>query len=425
MFAWDSAMEKLKTVRGTHDILPDDMRMHRLVVDTARRVAFTYGFHSMQTPIFETTAVFSRPLGETSDIVSKEMYSFADRNGDSITLRPEGTAGVVRAFIQNGLSQSGPFKVFYEGPMFRYERPQKGRQRQFHQFGIEALGVVHPHMDVDILAMAYDILTALGVADGVALHINSLGDSESRNAYRRALVEYLTPYAGDLSEDSKQRLHKNPLRIVDSKNPSDRQILEDAPKLGDYLNAPSAAHYRAVVDGLDSLGIGYVENPYLVRGMDYYCHTAFEYVTDSLGAQGTVIAGGRYDGLCAVMGGADTAGIGFAGGIERLCLMVAQHRQIGCERGAVTIAMGDVAQQHSLAIAHSLRSADIVCACTYAGNMKKRMKYADKINAKVAIIIGDDELQRGEVTIRNLDSGEQTAVPFGQITAVVKRILGH
>ncbi len=422
---WVFIMDALQTVRGTHDILPDAMRMHQWVVHTTYAVALKYGFHMMQTPIFESTAVFSRPLGETSDIVSKEMYSFPDRNGDSLTLRPEGTAGVIRAFIQNRLTQSLPFKVFYEGPMFRYERPQKGRQRQFHQFGVEALGVDHPHMDVEMLIMGYDILTALGVVDRVSLHINSLGDTASRDAYRQALVEYLTPFENDLSDNSKMRLHKNPLRILDSKSPSDQKILEHAPKLGDYLNDISTAPYQAVKDGLDALGIAYTENPNLVRGMDYYCHTAFEFITDTLGAQGTVIAGGRYDGLCKCMGGADMAGIGFAGGIERLCLMVAENRIIPPQRGTVTIAMGHMAQQKSLEIARALRNNNIVCECTYTGNIKKRMKYADKINAKVAIIIGEDELQQGIVTLRNLDSGAQTRVAFTDIPDAVQHILGQ
>lgn len=418
-------MEKLQTIRGTHDILPDHMRIHDFVVDMAKSVALKYGFHPMQTPIFESTAVFSRPLGETSDIVSKEMYTFNDRNADSLTLRPEGTAGVVRAFIQHGLAQSGAFKVFYNGPMFRYERPQKGRQRQFHQFGVESLGVAHPHMDVDILAMGYDILSELGVIKNITLHINSLGDVASRDAYRNALVTYVTPFENDLSDDSKKRLYKNPLRILDSKNPNDQQILKNAPVLGDYLNSVSKKHYQAVKDGLDILNIPYVENKNLVRGMDYYCHTAFEFITDTLGTQGTVLAGGRYDGLCQLMGGGETAGIGFAGGIERLCLMVAKQKNISANRGVITIAIGDMAQSKTISIAHDLRTAGIICECTYSGNMKKRMKTADKINAKIAIIIGYDELTTQAATIRDLDSGDQQIVNFYDIIDTIKHILGQ
>ena len=418
-------MEKLQTVRGTHDILPNDMRIHDFVVSTAKNVALKYGFHPMQTPIFESTAVFARPLGETSDIVSKEMYTFKDRNNDSLTLRPEGTAGVVRAFIQNGYAQSGAFKVFYNGPMFRYERPQKGRQRQFHQFGVEALGVAHPHMDVDILTMGYDILKDLGVIDSITLQINSLGDVASRNAYRNALTAYLAPFENALSDDSKKRYHKNPLRILDSKNPNDQQILKNAPALNAYLNPVSTTHYQAVKDGLDSLNIPYVENKNLVRGMDYYCHTAFEFITDTLGAQGTVLAGGRYDGLCQLMGGTKTAGIGFAGGIERLCLMVAEKQYISVNRGVITIAMGDLAQSKTLSIAHDLRTQGIMCECTYTGNIKKRMKTADKINAKIAVIVGDDELTQGVATLRNLDSGEQKTVSFCDIIPTIQHILGQ
>lgn len=417
-------MEKLQTVRGTHDILPDSMHRHQYVLHTAQHTARCYGFYPMQTPIFERTEVFSRPLGDTSDIVNKEMYCFVDRNEDSITLRPEGTAGVMRAFIQHGLSQSGAFKVFYQGPMFRYERPQKGRQRQFHQFGIEAIGIAHPHTDIEIIAMGYDILKRLGLMDKITLEINSLGDLKSRDAYRHALVDYLTPFQDTLSEDSQKRLHKNPLRILDSKNPNDQDIIKNAPVLQDYLNDSSTSYFAEICRGLDALDIPYTHNTKLVRGMDYYCHTAFEFTTDALGAQGTVIGGGRYDGLCKMMGGGDSAGIGFAGGVERLCLMLEnQDTTPAPQRGVVTIAMGDMAQHHTLKIAHDLRNADIICDCTTTGNMKKRMKYADKINARIAIILGDDELHQGIATVRNLDSGQQDTIRLDALTPTLITML--
>ena len=400
--------QKLQTVRGTHDILQAQMRTHRYVVETARNVCERYGFDTVSTPIFESTDVFKRPLGETSDVVTKEMYTFESRSGESLTLRPEGTAGFVRSFIQHGLYEHTPHKAFYEGPMFRYERPQKGRQRQFHQFGAELLGAGDANADVEILSMGWDILGELGLQKDTTLHINTLGDTESREAYRTALVACLTPHLNKLSDDSKTRLEKNPLRILDTKDDGDREILKDAPIFFDYLNEESKTFYHKVCAGLDALNIPYKKDPLLVRGFDYYCHTAFEFITETLGAQGTVLGGGRYDGLVGTMGGQATAGIGFAAGVERLCLMVGD---IECLHKSVTIIpVGEMAEIKSISIAHALRKKGIRVQATYSGNMKKRMKYADKISSTLAIILGDNELEKNIVTVRDLTTGEQTEV---------------
>ncbi|MBF0394553.1 MAG: histidine--tRNA ligase, partial [Alphaproteobacteria bacterium] len=316
-------MMSLQPVRGTHDLLPEEARRHRRVEDTAFEIAERYGYGEIATPIFEFTEVFARTLGETSDVVTKEMYTFTDRGGESITLRPEGTAGVARAFISGGLSQHLPLKFFYRGPMFRYERPQKGRLRQFHQVGVEFLGVSDPLADAEVIGLGAHLLDALGLAGRVQLELNSLGDAESRAAYREALVAYLSRFKDALSKESLDRLERNPLRILDSKDEGDRRVVADAPLLGDHLNEASRAFFDGLKRGLDGLGVAYRVNPRLVRGLDYYCHTAFEFTTDALGAQGTVLAGGRYDGLIGQMGGPATPGIGWAAGVERLGMLLA------------------------------------------------------------------------------------------------------
>ena len=326
-------MQKLQPVRGTHDILPDAMARHRRVAATARDLAALYGYEQIETPIFEFTEVFKRTLGDTSDIVTKEMYTFTDRSGDTITLRPEGTAGVARMVISEGLTQSLPLKYFYTGPMFRHERPQKGRLRQFHQVGVELLGVAGPQGDIEVLALGHHFLQALGVGDKTTLEINTLGDVESRAAYRAVLVSYLENYRDKLSEDSRQRLERNPLRVLDSKDEGDKRIVAGAPLFSDYLTEAARAFFADVREGLGRLGIDYRINPRLVRGLDYYCHTAFEFTTEALGAQGTVLAGGRYDGLIGTMGGSATPGVGWAAGIERLSMLAGDPppapRQIG------------------------------------------------------------------------------------------------
>ncbi|MGD9649479.1 MAG: histidine--tRNA ligase [Dongiaceae bacterium] len=315
-------MSALQSVRGTHDLYGDAMRRHRYVVETARNLAARYGYEEFDPPLIEFVDVFARSMGETSDVVSKEMYVFADRGGDSIALRPEFTAGIMRAVISEGLTHKTPLKFFCQGPLFRYERPQKGRQRQFHQIGLELLGVNSAQGDIEAIAIGFDILKALGVSHEATLELNTLGDSESRQLYRKAIVDYFSHYKNQLSEDSLKRLERNPLRILDSKDEGDKQLVMKAPFYGDFLNPASREFFDEVQAGLNALGISYNLNPRLVRGLDYYTHTVFEFVTNSLGAQGTVLAGGRYDDLSKVMGGPDLPGIGWGAGIERLAMMV-------------------------------------------------------------------------------------------------------
>ena len=409
-------MSSLQPVRGTHDLLPDDSRRHRHVEETAFAVVKRYGFGEVVTPIFEFTEVILRTLGETSDVVTKEMYTFTDRSGDSITLRPEGTAGVARAFISGGLSQNLPLKLFYRGPMFRHERPQKGRLRQFHQVGVELLGVDSPLADVEVVSMAWRVLSALGLGDKVQLEINTLGDAESRAAYRDALIAYLTPHRDKLSEDSRNRLEKNPMRVLDSKDEGDKAIVAGAPLIHECLTPAAREFFDAVTGGLTALGVPFVVNPKLVRGLDYYCHTAFEFTTTALGAQGTVLAGGRYDGLIGQMGGPSTPGIGWAAGVERLSMLVGEVPP--AERPVAVIPMGDATA--AMVLADSLRQAGLSVEMGFSGNMKKRMARANKANARFAVILGEDEAARGAATLRDLDSGAQEEVP---LAALKERLL--
>ncbi len=408
-------MAALQSVRGTHDLLDDAVRRHRFVEETAFAVARRYGFGEIVTPIFEFTEVFARTLGDTSDVVTKEMYSFTDRSGDSLTLRPEGTAGVARAFVSNGLAQSLPLKLFYRGPMFRHERPQKGRQRQFHQVGVEVLGVESPLADIEALALAWRVLDALGVADVVTLEINTLGDGDSRAAYRDALVAYLSDFRDRLSEDSRDRLERNPLRILDSKDEGDRAIVADAPRMADSLTPAARDFFAEVTGGLEVLGIPFTVNPRLVRGLDYYCHTAFEFTTDALGAQGTVLAGGRYDGLIAQMGGPKTAGIGWAAGIERLAMLTARTPDPARPVAVIPMGGGDLA---GLKVAEDLRAAGLAAEMGFSGNLKKRLaRAADRMNARFAVILGEDESSRGAALVRDLDTGTQDEVPLASLAA--------
>ena len=403
-------MSRLQPARGTADLLPDSMAKHRLVIDAARTASARYGFQEMATPIFEFSEVFSRPLGESSDIVTKENYSFADRGGEILTLRPENTAGVVRAMISGGLTQSLPLKYFYAGPMFRYERPQKGRMRQFHQVGIEYLGPDDSLADADIIACGARFLASLGVLDDCELHLNSLGDSDSRAAYRAALIAYLETFADQLSDDSKTRLAVNPLRILDSKDAGDRAILQDAPRLQDYLNDVSKAHFADLTAALDSAGVAWVFDPLLVRGLDYYCHTAFEFVTTSLGAQGTVLGGGRYDGLAEMLGGPKVAGVGWAAGVERLAMLV-ETASVNNPKVAILTA-DDGARQAAFRLAEQLRDAGIDIDLPTSGAMGKKLKKADKAGIWTAVIMGSDELAKNTVQLRNLRDGSQQELPL-------------
>jgi histidyl-tRNA synthetase len=403
-------MAGLQLVRGTQDLLPDDARRHRHVRETARRLAALYGFDELSTPVFEFTEVFARPIGEHTDIVAKEMYSLKDRGGEDLSLRPEFTAGVVRSVLSNGLTQSAPLKFFSTGPVFRYERPQKGRFRQFHQINCEILGVVQPQADIELIALGRRILDTLGIGDRVVLELNTLGDPGSRTAYRGALVGYFSSRRSELSEDSQRRLEVNPLRILDSKDPGDIRINSDAPAFDQYLNDDSRDFFAQVRDGLDRLGIDYRLNPRLVRGLDYYTHTVFEFVTTDLGSQGTVIAGGRYDGLVELMGGPSMPGVGWAGGIERLAMMIAEPPPP--PRPIALVPVGEAGEAMALTIAETLRSQGFPVDLGYSGNLSRRMRRANRVNARAAVLIGDDEAARNVVTLRDLDSGEQVEVPI-------------
>jgi len=405
---------KLQPVRGTHDILPEKAARRRCIESEMARVCGYYGYGEIITPIFEFSDVFHRTLGDTSDVVTKETYTFTDRGGDSLTLRPEFTASVVRAFISEGLTQDLPQKFFYEGPAFRYERPQKGRLRQFHQFGAELLGVADSIADIEMIAMADQCLATLGIRNHTRLELNSLGDAESRHAYRAALVEYFNDHVNGLSEDSKMRLQKNPLRILDSKDSGDHKLIASAPKAHDYFTPEAKAFFAEVQVSLESLKIDFTINPRLVRGLDYYAHTVFEFTTDKLGAQGTVLAGGRYDGLVAQMGGPDIPGIGFAAGIERLLELteatIKDTPAFYYPKTPIAVIPVDEAQEKdALILAQELRR-DFVVELITRGNMSKKMKRADKLGANLAVMLGENEIKAGQVTLKTLADGSQQTV---------------
>ncbi len=408
-------MDALQPVRGTRDLIGEEQRRHAHVVQTARHMAGLYGFDEWSTPIFEDTRVFSRTLGETSDVVAKEMYSFADRGGEQITLRPEGTAAICRALVSNGLTQSLPQKVFYAGPMFRYERPQKGRYRQFHQIGAELIGVSEPFGDAETIALGRDVLAALGVAEVAVLELNTLGDSESRLAWRDALIAYFHEVRGQLSDDSQARLERNPLRILDSKAPADQALVRTAPTIEGYLTGAARGLWDELRRLLDGFGVAFRENPRIVRGLDYYSHTAFEFVTDRLGAQGTVLAGGRYDGLVAEMGGPATPAIGWAGGVERLAMLLAAPP--AAPVAVAVVPMGDAVQERAIRVLQALRAAGIRAEAAYRGNFKRRLERANRIGAAFAVILGEDEVARGTAQVKDLASGAQVEVVLDRLAA--------
>ncbi|MGV8948248.1 MAG: histidine--tRNA ligase [Candidatus Paracaedibacter sp.] len=403
----------IQPVRGTHDLLGEEYRKHQWIQDVSYSIAQKYGYEPIATPIVEHTAVFKRTSGETSDIVNKEMYTFDDRGGDSITIRPEGTAGVARAIVSNGLAQSIPLKLIYNGPMMRYERPQKGRTRQFHQIGVECLGISDPLVDVETITLGHQILEQLGIANRSTLEINTIGDIASRNAYRKALVEYFTPFNAHLSADSQLRLIRNPLRILDSKSPQDQEFVGGAPSFDHYISDLSKDFFDRVCKGLDALGIPYKLNPLLVRGLDYYCHTAFEFITTDLGSQGALIAGGRYDGLIAQLGGPETPGVGWGMGIDRIVLMLDQAPP--SPRPIAIVAVGDETMEAAFQLTMDLRKEGIKVEFAYSGNVGKRMKRADKVNACAAILLGTDEITAQQATVRNLDTGEQKLIAFAAL----------
>ena len=412
-------MSALQPVRGTRDIMPEEMRRQRRVVDTTRDLAAHYGYLEMSTPIFEFTEVFRRPLGETSDVVAKEMYSFTDRGDDEITLRPEATAAVCRAFLSERLTQQVPCKFFCHGPMFRYDRPQKGRWRQFHQINVELIGVPEPLGDVEIIALGVDVLDGLGVLGRTTLELNTLGDPASRKAYREVLVEYFGDHRDRLSPDSRERLERNPLRILDSKDEGDRRVSARAPLLGDHLNQKSVDFFARVKQGLEALGIAYRLNSHLVRGLDYYTHTIFEFTTEDLGAQGSVLGGGRYDGLIELLGGPPMPGVGWAGGIERLTMLL--EEEPAPPRPIVVIPIGGPAEAPALTLTQRLRRAGFTIELGFSGNLGKRMKRANKLSACAAVLLGEDELAQNAATVRDLESGEQEVVSLDALTGHLAR----
>jgi histidyl-tRNA synthetase len=410
--------DKAQRVRGTQDIFGEEAARFEAVVAAFDRVRKLFGFRSVHVPMFEFTEVFARSIGETTDVVSKEMYSFEDRGGESITLRPEFTAGISRAYLSNGWQQHAPLKLAAWGAAFRYERPQKGRYRQFHQLDAEIIGAAEPAADVEIIAFAHQLLGELGLGDKVVLQLNTVGDAETRTAWREALVGYFGKVRAELSAESQERLDRNPLRILDSKDERDRAFVADAPKIDAYLTAEAGGFFEKVCGGLNASGVAYERTETLVRGLDYYRHTAFEFVTTHLGAQGTVIGGGRYDGLIEALGGAYTPAVGWAGGIERLSMLIEAPAAEAVD--VAVIPMGEAAEAAALGVLKRLREGGIAAEQSWRGNMKKRLAKADAAGAGIAVIIGDDELAAGEATVKDLKSGEQRRVAIEALVEAVR-----
>lgn len=411
-------MSTPQAIRGTQDIFGAEAEAFAHVVETFERIRKLYRFRRVEMPVFEKTEVFSRSIGETTDVVSKEMYSFEDRGGDSLTLRPEFTAGICRAYLSNGWQQYAPVKLATHGPLFRYERPQKGRYRQFHQLDAEIIGAGEPQADVELLVMADQLLKELGIADGVTLMLNTLGDGASREAWRAALVEYFRGVKGELSEDSQDRLERNPLRILDSKDPRDKAFTDAAPKIDDYLSAEAQDFFGKVTAGLDAAGVAWTRAPALVRGLDYYRHTAFEFVTDRLGAQGTVLGGGRYDGLMESLGGAHTPAVGWAAGVERLAMLVADAGQVAADPQDVILAIeDDAAIGFGIAALKALRSAGLSADMIATGSPRKRFDKASKLPSRVLVGVA---LRDGKIAC-NSRSAEHAAV-LERVNAVLETL---
>ncbi|MXS85609.1 histidine--tRNA ligase [Nitrosomonas sp. HPC101] len=418
--------ETIRAVRGMNDILPDESSLWAFFEDTIRTWLAGYGYRNLRTPIVEQTDLFVRSIGEVTDIVEKEMYSFVDHlNGENLTLRPEGTASCVRAVIEHNLLYSGPQRLYYNGPMFRHERPQKGRYRQFHQVGVEALGFSDPDIDAELIIMCTRLWRLLGISD-VRLEISTLGNIESRSIYRARLISYLEKFHDVLDEDARRRLRTNPLRILDSKNPTMRAILEDAPHLFDDLDEDSLAHFDALQQILHNQGISFEINHRLVRGLDYYNRTVFEWVTDKLGAQGTICAGGRYDGLIAQIGGKPAPACGFAMGIERILSLISETgtAEIRFVPDVYVVHQGDTAAEFSWKVAESLRDEGFkVVRHSGGGNFKAQMKKADASGARFAAIIGNDEAEAGQVSIKSLrEIAEQIKIDLTKVAVFLQNI---
>ncbi|ART78758.1 histidine--tRNA ligase [Oceanisphaera avium] len=416
--------KKIQAIRGMNDCLPEQTPIWQQAEQALRQLMASYGYSEMRMPIMESTGLFRRAIGEVTDVVEKEMYTFDDRNGESMTLRPEGTAGCVRAGIEHGLLYNQERRMWYMGPMFRYERPQKGRYRQFHQFGLEVFGLHGPDIDAEVIMLTARLWQQLGVSEHLVLQLNSLGQPDERAAYRQALVSYLEQYFEQLDEDSQRRLHTNPLRVLDSKNPQVQALLTDAPVLSDYFGQATHAHFKGLTDLLTAAGITFEINPRLVRGLDYYNLTVFEWVTDSLGAQGTVCGGGRYDGLVEQLGGQATPAVGFAMGMERLVLLLETLQAPSSEPALADIyiaIMGEGTQAAGFALAEQLRdhfpTLKVLSHCG-GGNFKKQLKRADKSGASIALILGEDEVAHSQVTIKYLrGQAEQQTVALDQLIA--------
>ncbi|MBE5252091.1 MAG: histidine--tRNA ligase [Enterobacterales bacterium endosymbiont of Blomia tropicalis] len=421
--------KNIQAIRGMNDYLPADTAIWQRIEGVLKQVLASYGYSEIRMPIVEQTPLFKRAIGEVTDVVEKEMYTFDDRNGESLTLRPEGTAGCVRAGIEHGLLYNQEQRLWYMGPMFRYERPQKGRYRQFHQMGVEVFGLQGPDIDAELIMLNARWWKALGIADHVRLELNSIGSLEARANYRDALVAFLEQHKETLDEDCKRRMYTNPMRVLDSKNPEIQHLLNDAPQLGDYLDEESRAHFDGLCALLDDAGIAYTVNQRLVRGLDYYNRTVIEWVTDSLGSQGTVCGGGRYDGLVEQLGGRATPAVGFAMGMERLVLLVqAVNPEFEPTRvvDVYVIASGQGVQASAMLLAEKLRDEmpDLKLMTNFGGgNFKKQFARADKWGARVALVVGEDEVKAGQVVIKNLRSGEQQTLAQAEAAAALRTLL--
>lgn len=421
--------KSIQAIRGMNDCLPDQTPVWQRIESILKHVLDSYGYREIRSPVVEHTPLFRRAIGEVTDVVEKEMYSFADRNGDNLTLRPEGTVGCVRACIEHGLIYNQEQRLWYNGPMFRHERPQKGRYRQFHQTGAEVFGLSGPDIDAELIMLTARWWRMLGIEQHLSLQLNTIGSADARNNYRDALISFLSQHQDQLDEDCKRRMYTNPLRVLDSKNPHIQQLLNQAPGLADYLDCESKQHFNDLCRYLDAAGIRYTVNPRLVRGLDYYNRTVFEWVTESLGAQGTVCGGGRYDGLVEQLGGGAIPAVGFAMGLERLVLLVQTVNpefQMTAAVDVYLIASGTGTQQAALLLSETLR--DAIPGCKFllnhgAGSIKKQFSRADKSGARIALMLGENEVIQQQVVVKNLHSGEQLTLPQCEVADYLRTLL--
>ncbi|WP_318519343.1 histidine--tRNA ligase [Photobacterium leiognathi] len=420
--------KQIQAIRGMNDCLPTQSPLWQKVEGTVKQVISAYGYNEIRMPIVESTHLFKRAIGEVTDVVEKEMYTFEDRNGDSLTLRPEGTAGCVRAGIQNGLLYNQEQRLWYIGPMFRHERPQKGRYRQFHQVGVEVFGLNGPDIDAELIMMTARLWRELGIHEHVRLELNSIGSLEARAEYRKALIAFLEQHLDVLDEDAKRRMYTNPLRVLDTKNAAIQEILVDAPKLSEYLDPESKEHFDGLCELLDAAGIKYQINERLVRGLDYYNRTVFEWITESLGAQGTVCGGGRYDGLVEQLGGKATPSVGFAMGLERLVLLMEALEQDEVRRSVdvYVVTAGEGTLAAGMTLAEKLRtevSGLRVMTHFGGGNFKKQFKRADNVGAAVALVLGENEIAENTVVVKDLHGGEQTTMAQDEVAAKLAALI--